>query len=146
LFEDKEESKEEEKKIKDENREDIEKAKIAFWLLNSERTNPDIDEVIHYNGSRDFDEALSKLESDIDKEGLTYVYKKIEVPIIPIIKEMEDNGILVDKEYFKRPCEKHNKKPNHGRRKNKAGGLRRDKRRHPKRFIRTSEKHYKKDF
>lgn len=110
LFEDKEEeSKEEEKIIKDENREDIEKAKIAFWLLNSERTNPDIDEVIHYNGSRDFDEALSKLESDIDKEGLTYVYKKIEVPIIPIIKEMEDNGILVDKEYFKKLSDEYHK-------------------------------------
>lgn len=82
--------------------EKTEKAKIAFWLLNSERTNPDLDDVVHYRNSNSFDEALTKLEEDIKKEKLSYVYENIEIPIIPIIDEMEKNGIFVDKEYLKK--------------------------------------------
>jgi DNA polymerase I len=78
------------------------KAKIAFWLLNSERTDPDEDEVIHYKGSTTPDEAIKKLEEDIKKENLTYVYENIEIPIIPIISEMEKHGILVDVPYLKK--------------------------------------------
>lgn len=80
----------------------IEKAKIAFWLLNSERTDPDIDEVIHYRGSNNLDEAIGLLEADIKKEKLDYVYENIELPIMPIIEEMEKQGILVDLAYFKK--------------------------------------------
>ncbi len=80
----------------------IAKAKIAFWLLNSERTDPSLDDVIHYKGSNSLDEAFKKLESDIEKERLTYVYKEIEVPLIPIIENMEKNGIKVDVEYLKK--------------------------------------------
>jgi len=78
------------------------KAKIAFWLLNSERTDPDEDEVIHYKGSTTLDEAMEKLENDIKKENLTYVYENIEIPIIPIISVMEEQGIMVDVTYLKK--------------------------------------------
>ncbi|MDD3662680.1 MAG: DNA polymerase [Candidatus Pacebacteria bacterium] len=84
----------------EENQLKISKAKIAFWLLNSEKTNPDIKEVVDYKGSKSLDESLEKLEKDIIKEDLDYVYKNIEIPIIPIIKEMEDIGILIDKNYL----------------------------------------------
>lgn len=83
-------------------KDNLEKAKIAFWLLNSENTNPNIDEVVKYKGSKNLDEAILKLEDDIKKENLSYVYENIEKPIIPIIKEMEDNGILIDKVFLKK--------------------------------------------
>jgi len=82
------------------NREQQEKAKIAFWLLDSEKTNPDINEVIEYKNSTSIDEAIVKMEADIEKEGLDYVYKEIELPLIPIIFKMEKLGIKVDKKYF----------------------------------------------
>jgi DNA polymerase-1 len=91
------------------NQEILTKAKIAFWLLNSERTDPEEDEVIHYKGSNSLDEAIKKLESDIKKEDLTYVYENIELPIIPIIDEMEKNGILVDVPYLKKISEEYHK-------------------------------------
>jgi len=81
---------------------ELEKAKIAFWLLNSDMTNPSEEDVAHYKNSKSVSEALEKLEEDIKKEHLSYVYEEIEIPIIPIIKGMEDRGILVDKEYFKK--------------------------------------------
>ena len=80
----------------------IEKAKIAHWLLNSERTNSDIEEIKFYKGSKTLDEAISKMEEDIEKENMSYVYKEIELPIVSIIKQMEENGILIDVNYLKK--------------------------------------------
>ena len=85
-----------------------EKGKIAFWLLNSEKTNPEIEDVIDYKNSSSLDESISKMEEDIQKEGLEYVYKEIELPIIPIIDKMEKIGIKIDKKYLnKRSIEYH---------------------------------------
>lgn len=78
----------------------INKGKIAFWLLDSERVDPSLEDLINYKGSKNIDEALSKMESDIEKEGLSYVYRNIEIPIINIVKDMENNGILLDKDYL----------------------------------------------
>ncbi|MFA5773520.1 MAG: DNA polymerase [Candidatus Paceibacterota bacterium] len=85
------------------------KAKIAYWLLNSERTDPDIDEVIHYKGNNSLDGALKMLENDIKKEKLTYIYENIEIPIIPIIDQMEKNGILVDVLYLNKISREYHK-------------------------------------
>lgn len=89
--------------------EKLEKAKIAFWLLNSERTDPDTDEIIHYKGNNSFDETFKMLEEDIKKEKLSYVYENIEIPIIPIIHNMENHGILVDVPYFKKISNEYHK-------------------------------------
>ncbi len=78
------------------------KAKIAYWLLNSEFTDPQLEDIINYKNSNSFDEAFEKLEADIEKENLGYVYREIELPIIPIIRKMEENGIQVDVDYLKK--------------------------------------------
>ncbi len=85
------------------------KARIAYWLLNSERTDPDLDEVIHYKGNNSLDEALKVLENDINKEKLTYIYENIEIPIITIIDSMEKNGILVDVSYLNKISDEYHK-------------------------------------
>ncbi len=84
-----------------EEKETLTRAKIAFWLLNSEQTNPSVDDVIHYKKNKNLAEAISALESDIEKEGLGYVYRDIELPLIPITKAMEERGILVDVGYLR---------------------------------------------
>jgi DNA polymerase-1 len=85
-----------------EQNEKITEAKIAYWLLNSEMTDPDIDDVVHYKGNNSLDGAMKAMQEDLKKENLTYVYENIELPIIPIIDEMEKNGILVDVSYLKK--------------------------------------------
>ncbi|ETB64106.1 TPA: DNA polymerase I [Candidatus Nomurabacteria bacterium] len=87
----------------------LEKARIAYWLLDSERTNAKEDEVISYKGSTSLEEAIEKLEEDIKKEDLSYVYNEIEIPVINIIKKMEENGILIDKNYIKKLGEEYHK-------------------------------------
>ena len=39
--------------------------------------------------------------ADIEKAGLSYVYKTIELPLIPIISKMEECGIAVDVQFLK---------------------------------------------
>lgn len=86
--------------VLNEDKETIEKAKIAYWLLNSEKTNPDISLVAEYKQSSSLDDAILKMEEDIKKEGLEYVYREIELPIYPIVLKMEKTGIKVDIKYL----------------------------------------------
>lgn len=83
-------------------KEKLTKAKIALWLLNSELTDPSLDDVVNYKGSNSFDEAYARIEADIEKEKLSYVYKEIEIPIISTIASMEKVGIKVDVDYLKK--------------------------------------------
>lgn len=83
-------------------KEKLEKAKIALWLLNSEATNPTYEDVTNYKNSTTFAEAFTSLEADIKKQSLEYVYQEIEIPLIPIIQQMEDLGIMVDVTYLKK--------------------------------------------
>lgn len=80
----------------------IKKSAIAFWLLNSEKTDPNLEDFVDYRGSNSLDEAYEKLQQDISKEKLDYVYKNIELPLIPVIEDMEQNGVLIDKDYLKK--------------------------------------------
>ena len=81
--------------------ETIKKIQIAFWLLNSEKTNTEIQEILETENNQNLHEVLKNLEDRIEKEKLDYVYRNIEIPIISIIEEMETNGILVDLVYLK---------------------------------------------
>jgi DNA polymerase I len=82
-------------------KEKIVKAKIALWLLDSETTNPSIEDIVHYKGNTNLQDAYKTLEENIEKEGLSYVYNEIEIPLIPIIESMQNTGILVDAIYLK---------------------------------------------
>jgi DNA polymerase-1 len=84
---------------------DAEKVKqlsIALWLLNSELTNPTIDDILNFKKSKTFEEAEANIHQAIKDEGLSYVYEQIELPLMRVIKQMEDNGILVDMPFFKK--------------------------------------------
>lgn len=78
----------------------MKKMQIASWLLNSEISNPTPDDVLHYKNLSNFDEIEKQILADIKKANLEYVLNEIELPLIPIIKNMEDRGIKVDVEYL----------------------------------------------
>ncbi len=83
---------------------------IAAWLLNSDLTNPKIPDLLSIFKASDLDEALQKLPLEIKDKGLDYVYYKIELPIIPIIKEAENLGLLIDTEHLKKMSKEYHKK------------------------------------
>ncbi|HXK35316.1 MAG TPA: DNA polymerase [Candidatus Paceibacterota bacterium] len=74
---------------------EIKKIAIGLWLLNSAITNPGLPDILVYGGS-DFETARKRILEEIKKNNLEFVYNKIELPLLPIIKKMEARGVLFD--------------------------------------------------
>lgn len=75
---------------------ELRQVSIALWLINSDLTNITVDDLSHYAGAKSYDEGKKKILEDIKTKNLSYVYEDIELPILPIIEEMERTGISVD--------------------------------------------------
>ena len=84
-------------------------AQIALWLLNSDLTTPSLEDMLHYTKKKTFAESFAWLESEIGKQGLGSVYRDIELPIIPLIEEAQNYGILIDKKHLKSLSTKYHK-------------------------------------
>lgn len=83
------------------------KACIALWVLNSSLTNPSYEDVLKYTKSKKYEDIEKYLLSEIEKQGLSKVLNDIELPLIPVISKMEEDGILLDKKYLKKLSEEY---------------------------------------
>lgn len=72
--------------------------RVAWWLLNSESTNPTTEDVLNDLRVKDVERAYPILEKRLKEEGLYEVFTGIEQPLIPVIERVNQNGILVDRE------------------------------------------------
>lgn len=75
---------------------------IAMWLLNSELPNPTLDDIYVYTKKDTIKEAQEILEKEIQDNKLDFVYKNIELPLIPILAEMQKHGVLLDTSFLKK--------------------------------------------
>jgi DNA polymerase-1 len=80
--------------------EKLQEASIALWLINSDISNPQLDDILLFGQTSSFDVAYEHIFKKLKDDKLEKVYEEIEKPIISIIKKMEDYGILLDKKYF----------------------------------------------
>lgn len=76
------------------------KAKIALWLLDSERTNPSYEEILDYTQKKSLADAHDHLLSLIKNDNLMKVYSDIELPLIPVVIRMKERGVLIDNAYL----------------------------------------------
>jgi len=74
--------------------------KIAAWLLDSSLTNPTADEVKNLVKAKNLAEAGEKIQLELKRNNLKKVYEEIELPLIPIITQAKERGILVDTGYL----------------------------------------------
>ncbi len=81
---------------------DLTKAYIALWLLDSTLTMPTLDDVLRFTKKKTFEEAKQVLDVELKRQGLERVYKGIELPLIPLIDEMEKRGVYIDTTYLKK--------------------------------------------
>jgi len=73
---------------------------LALWLLNSDTTNPSEQDVLDYTGLESMKAARAKLLKEVHAEGLEDVLRTIELPVVPVVKKMEERGMLLDVEYL----------------------------------------------
>lgn len=72
-------------------------AQVMLWLISSEFTNPSLDDILAFTKERSFDAAYVALETQLSPLGrVCNVYEEIEKPLIPIVREMDAHGVLVD--------------------------------------------------
>lgn len=89
--------------------------KIAAWLSRPTLQNPSLADVLHnFLPKEEFQagESLtmaslmpslaSTLEQELQDKKLSKVFKEIELPLIPVLFEMEEKGILIDGKFLKK--------------------------------------------
>lgn len=87
----------------------LQEASIALWLINSDISNPKLEDILMFANNESFEVAYEQIFKKLKDQKLDKVYEEIEKPIIPIVKEMEDHGILIDKKYFGKLSEEYHK-------------------------------------
>ncbi|MBP9749424.1 MAG: hypothetical protein KBD21_01740 [Candidatus Pacebacteria bacterium] len=77
-------------------------ATLALWLVRSDSTNPSLEDVFEYTGTHSFRDARAKVLHALHEQKLERVLYDIELPVAPVIRKMEERGILLDVEYLKK--------------------------------------------
>ncbi len=80
----------------------LQETSVALWLINSDISNPNIEDIYMFAKTKNFNEAHKTIFKKLKEEALEQVYEEIEKPIIPIVKTMEERGIKIDQKYFKK--------------------------------------------
>ncbi|MEK7628491.1 MAG: DNA polymerase [Patescibacteria group bacterium] len=89
----------------------VQEATIALWLLYSDTTNPDEDDVLRVTRAATIDEAHTKLIAQLGETGrLREVFEYIELPLVPIIEKMHTDGVKLDTAYLKKLSDEYHKK------------------------------------
>lgn len=79
-------------------KDEFEKVAIALWLINSNLTNPTLDDIKNFAGSDTFEAAAAAIYAELERRGLRKVYETIELPLIPVIHKMEERGVRVNRD------------------------------------------------
>jgi len=97
----KEEGNEDEKERKL-NKEELEETKIALWVADSNITDPNLEDILNFGKTDDFQKAKEIIFEELKQRESEEVFEKIEKPLISIIKKMEERGVLIDVNIFKK--------------------------------------------
>ena len=80
---------------------------IKLWVIDSNMTNPSLEDVLEYAGTANIEEAEEFLNKKLKENDLEEVYEKLEKPLIPVIFEMQRVGVRIDKGFFKELSKKY---------------------------------------
>jgi len=84
---------------------ELQRAAILLWLLESDRTHASYDDIIDYGRSflqvNTWEDTVIAMEEKVKKAGLWSIFTDIEVPLIPVLAQMKQNGITLDVVYLK---------------------------------------------
>ncbi len=82
--------------------EDFKRASLAVWVLDTNITDPTIDDILSVGKSTDFKEAIQNIEAEIKKRNLTFIYEQIELPLVPVLRRMEERGVKINKKFLQK--------------------------------------------
>ena len=100
-------SKSEEKKIQDIPKDKLREVSIALWIINSNLTDPNLEDILNFAKTDDFSIASKTIFEELNKRDLKKVYENIEKPIVPIIDKMDGRGVKIDTSFLKELSKKY---------------------------------------
>ena len=80
---------------------------VMVWLLSSAKTDPKPEEILEFTKTKKADEARQILFEELKKKNLLKIFEEIEKPLLPVVKKMNERGILLDKNIFKKLSDKY---------------------------------------
>jgi DNA polymerase-1 len=81
--------------------EELRKAALAVSVLDSNIPEPDYDDILRMGRADNFNDAYQNLLKEISKHGQDFVYYRMELPLSPVLRRMEERGVLVDTDFLK---------------------------------------------
>ncbi|HLP44118.1 MAG TPA: DNA polymerase, partial [Candidatus Nanoarchaeia archaeon] len=81
--------------------EEIEQTALALWVVDSNISSPGVEEILNYGNTDSFKEAKEKIFNKLREGRTSEVYNNIELPLMPIVKKMEETGVKIDTKYLK---------------------------------------------
>jgi len=91
----------EEKTNKEEiNEKELEETKLALWVADSNKTDPNLEDILFFAKKDTLEEAREVIFEELKKRESQFVFEEIEKPLLPIVKEMQSYGVLIDKKFL----------------------------------------------
>ena len=72
---------------------------LALWLLSSDTTNPTYEDIMQYGRVHElttFADIEAHIFAELKTQNLEKVYREIELPLMPVLRDMERIGIRID--------------------------------------------------
>lgn len=84
--------------------EEVRKTALALWLLESDTTNPTLEDILAYARGRgkeaNFETAKKLIFDELHEQKLTKLYEDVELPLIEVVDYMHEKGIALDTPYL----------------------------------------------
>ncbi len=81
---------------------DLQELKIALWVVNSNITNPKVEDIFNFTGVNSLEKSKEIIFAELKKRESEFIFEEIEKPLLSVIKKMEDRGVLIDAEFLKK--------------------------------------------
>lgn len=74
---------------------ELKRTAVALWVLDSNITNPNYDDIIRYTQAKNLADAQAIIFQKLKEENLEHVFVSIEEPLIPVIEKMQERGVKI---------------------------------------------------
>ena len=87
----------------------LEKLSLALWVIDSNITNPEADDLYRFAKTENIEEAEKVIETELDNRKVRKVYEEIELPLLSVVREMNERGVKIDKKMLVKLSENYHK-------------------------------------